>query len=311
MRKTTKNKKQGAGNGKLTILNVTEATELLPFLISRMEDKSRTTIKSLLSHRQVSVNRRVITQFNFNLQKGDEVSITWAKVPQITRYKGLQILFEDQYLIVIEKDAGLLSMATEKEKEMTAYSILSEHIKKEDPANRIFIVHRLDRETSGVMLFAKSEKIQEELQKHWNETIEERTYIAVTEGMVEQPNGIIVSYLHESKALIVYSRQNPEAGQKAVTRYKVLKKNNEFSMLKVNPETGRKNQIRVHMKELGHCIIGDKKYGAIKNPIHRLGLHALVLSFVHPVVGEVMRFESVIPGSFRKLFDKQTKKKPD
>ncbi len=276
-----------------------------------MPDKSRTTIKSLLSHRQVSVNHRFITQFNYELQPGNEVVISRSKIPEVIRYHGLQILFEDPFLIVIEKEAGLLSIATDKEKELTAYSILSDHIKKENQANRIFVVHRLDRETSGVMIFAKSKKIQADLQEVWNETIQERTYLAITEGAVEKSEDTIISYLHESKALIVYSNQNPDRGQKAITHYKVIKKNDDFSMLIVNLETGRKNQIRVHMKDIGHSIIGDKKYGATQNPIRRLGLHAYILSFRHPVTNTVMRFETPVPKAFLKLFDKAPKKKPD
>ncbi len=198
--------------------------------------------------------------------------------------------------------ASLSFPSTEKQKDNTAYSILSSHVKKQDPRNRIFVVHRLDRETSGLMMFAKSEKIQKLLQESWNATIEERTYLAVVEGYVEKKQDTITSYLVESKALIVYSSKNPEVGQKAVTHYEVLKSNKNFSLLKVNLETGRKNQIRVHAKGMGHSVIGDEKYGAKTDPIKRLGLHAWVLAFKHPTTGKDFRFETEIPAKFTNLF---------
>lgn len=175
-------------------------------------------------------------------------------------------------------------------------------MKEQDPANKIFVVHRLDRETSGIMIFAKSEEIQAKLQENWNETIIERTYIAVVEKPIEKDKDVITSYLRESKALIVYSSNKPSEGQKAITHYSTIKKNAKYSLLEVNLETGRKNQIRVHMQVIGHSIIGDKKYGSTVSPINRLGLHAQVLAFTHPITKEQMRFETPIPKIFLKLF---------
>jgi len=163
-------------------------------------------------------------------------------------------------------------------------------------------LHRLDRDTSGVMMFAKSEKIQQLLQNAWKEAVLERSYIAVVEGLVTKEEGTITSWLTESKAFIMYSSRTPNGGQKAVTHYQVLKKNKNYSLLEVKLETGRKNQIRVHMKDIGHSIIGDKKYGATKHPIGRLGLHARVLAFTHPVTGEEVRYETDIPKVFLSLF---------
>jgi 23S rRNA pseudouridine1911/1915/1917 synthase len=291
-----------SGKPKQTIADVKEPALLLNFLRVHFPDKSRTTIKSLLSHRQVSVDHKIVSRHDYPLTPGQLVQITWTRMPDETRYPGMKILFEDEYLIVIEKEAGLLSIATEKETDKTAYSILSHHVKKANPKNKIFVVHRLDRETSGVMLFAKSPEIQSHLQEEWKQMIMERTYIAMVEGSFEQVKGTITSWLRESKALIVYSSQDSNKGQKAVTHYKVLKQKGGFALLEVNLETGRKNQIRVHMQDIGHSIAGDKKYGAISNPIKRLGLHAGVLSFRHPKTGKVVRFESPIPSSFLKIF---------
>lgn len=286
-----------------TQFKVTEETELLVFLLAKITSRSRNDVKALLRDQQIVVDGKPITQFNHPLKPEQVVEVKWRKAPEEAKYRGLNIVFEDQYLIVIEKQAGVLSIATEKQKDNTAYSILSSHVKKQDSRNRIFVVHRLDRETSGLMMFAKSEKIQKLLQESWNATIEERTYLAVVEGYVEKKQDTITSYLVESKALIVYSSKNSEVGQKAVTHYEVLKSNKNFSLLKVNLETGRKNQIRVHAKDMGHSVVGDEKYGAKTDPIKRLGLHAWVLAFKHPITGKDFRFETEMPTKFTGLFN--------
>jgi len=287
---------------KKTHLEVTEHAELMKFLGSALPNKSRSDIKSLLSHYQISVDDEVITQYNHPLEIGQQVTVNWTKVLIEEQPQGLNIVFEDPYIIIIEKQAGLLSIATATEKEQTAYSILSEHVKKRDPKNRIFVLHRLDRETSGVMMFSKSEKVQQLLQNAWKEVVLERSYVAAVEGLVTQEQGTITSWLTESKAFIMYSSRTPNNGQKAVTHYQVLKKNKNYSLLEVKLETGRKNQIRVHMKDIGHSVVGDKKYGATKHPIGRLGLHARVLAFKHPITGEEVRYETDIPKEFLNLF---------
>jgi 23S rRNA pseudouridine1911/1915/1917 synthase len=285
-----------------TQFEVTEEMELLTFLLAKMSNKSRHNVKALLRDKQVLVNRKAVTQFNHILKSKQIVEIKDSKAPQEQRYKGLKIIFEDQHLIVIEKDEGTLSIATEKQKLHNAYSILSDHVKKEDPRNRIFVIHRLDRETSGLMMFAKSEKIQKLMQESWNATIQERTYLAVTEGFVKQMEGTVESYLVENKALTVYSVSNPALGKHAITHYETLKHSETNSLLKVNLETGRKNQIRVHMKDIGFPIVGDEKYGSKTDPMNRLGLHAWVLAFVHPITQEEMYFETPIPRKFLWLF---------
>lgn len=290
------------GKDKQTHLEVTEQAELMKFLLGAIPNKSRSDIKSLLAHRQISVDNEVITQYNHPLEIGQQVVVNWAKVLIEKQPDGLDIVYEDPDIIIIEKQAGLLSIATATEKEQTAYSILSNHVKKRDPKNKIFVLHRLDRETSGVMMFAKSEKVQQLLQEAWKEAVLERTYIVVVEGAVTKEQGTITSWLTESKAFIMYSSRTPNDGQKAVTHFRLLKKNKHYSLLEVKLETGRKNQIRVHMKDIGHSVIGDKKYGATKHPIGRIGLHAQVLAFKHPITGEVVRYESEIPKSFLNLF---------
>ena len=282
-------------------IKVSEATELMKFLIEKFPEKSRTTIKSMLAHKQVTVGDLVTTQFDFPLKRGQMVYLNKKKTEEKPRFRGMRIVHEDADIIVIEKSSGLLSIATDKEKVKTAYSMLSEYVKRFDPKNLIFIVHRLDRDTSGLMMFAKSKKVQEALQKDWNESIIERSYVVVVEGVVEKAEGTITSWLKENKALVMYSSQNPDDGQKAVTNYKVLKTDKQFSLLEVKLETGRKNQIRVHMKDLGFPVTGDKKYGAKLNPIGQMGLHARVLAFKHPVTGRMLRFDTPIPGKFLKV----------
>lgn len=279
-------------------LTVQQPAELMSFLIANLPHKNRNNVKSLLRNKQVLVDGRVYTQFNHPLRAGQVVTVAANRAPETTQYRGLTLLHEDPHLIVINKQAGLLSMATNKERDRTAYSLLSDYIKKENPTSKLFIIHRLDRETSGVMVFAKSEQVQRLMQESWNSTTKQRTYVALVEGAPEPPTGVITSYLRESKALIVYSSQNPDGGQLAVTNYRVLKAANGYALLYLELETGRKNQIRVHMQDIGHPIAGDAKYGATTDPIGRLGLHAETLAFEHPITGETMRFDAPVPKSF-------------
>jgi 23S rRNA pseudouridine1911/1915/1917 synthase len=281
-----------------TKLPVSEPAQLMAFLIAQLPHKNRSNIKSLLSNKQVLIDGKVFTQFNHPLQPGQIVTVAANRVPEVAQYRGLTILYEDPAIIVIHKHAGLLSMATNKERDRTAYGILSEYVKKINPQHKIFIIHRLDRETSGVMMFARSEHVQRQMQESWNATTKQRTYVALVEGIPEPQKGTITSYLHESKALIVYSSQNPDNGQLSITNYSVLKSGNGFSLLELELETGRKNQIRVHMQDIEHPIVGDTKYGAKTNPIGRLGLHAEVLAFEHPTTGESMRFDAPVPKIF-------------
>ncbi|OFY56218.1 MAG: RNA pseudouridine synthase [Bacteroidetes bacterium RBG_13_46_8] len=283
------------------LLTVTENTELMKFLLERLAHKNRDNIKSYLRSKQVIVDGKIVTQYNHSLTPGQHVEISGERIPKERQYRGMSIVFEDQYLIVIDKHAGMLSMATDREKEKTAYSMLSTHVKKTHPANRIFIVHRLDRETSGLMVFAKSEKIQHILQETWQTDVTERTYVAIIEGELKEAAGTVTSWLTESKSLMVYSSPVPGKGEKAVTHYRTIKTNGDYSLLAIDPETGRKNQIRVHMKDLGHSIVGDKKYGSTVNPVGRMCLHARVLAFIHPVTREKMRFETGIPQKFQRL----------
>lgn len=285
------------------LLAVKGEAELMKFLIESFPNKSRQNIKSWLGHKQVLVNGKAISQFNHLLHSGDEIKIRGMREPEAESFQKFSIVFEDEHLIVVNKDSGILSIATESEKEQTVYFYLRAHVKRVNPHNKLFVVHRLDRETSGLMLFAKSADVQRLLQDNWRDVITERLYVAIAEGVFEQREGIITSYLHENQgSLKMYSDQSPERGKRATTHYKVLKSNKYFSLLEVHLDTGRKNQIRVHLQEMGHPIVNDRKYGSTTNPIKRLGLHSRVLSFVHPITLEQMRFSTPIPPKFVQLF---------
>ncbi|GHT12504.1 pseudouridine synthase [Bacteroidia bacterium] len=288
---------------KQTTLRVKEPIELMAFLAIHFNGKSHTALKSMLSHKQVCVNGKVVSQFNHPLQPSDSVTINTTGGKYELKHAKVKIVFEDDALIVIEKSEGLLAVATDdRQDELTAFSILSAYLKKKDPRNRLFIVHRIDRETSGLIMFAKSKEVQLRLQDNWHENVKERVYIAVVEGVPDKEEDTIVSYLRESKAFKIHSGYREDEGKEAITHYRIMRKNDAYAMLKVELETGRKNQIRVHMQEIGHPIIGDKKYGAAPSPIGRIGLHARVLAFVHPVTHEVIRFETPIPKKFNALF---------
>ena len=289
---------------KNTIITITHSSQLLAALIEYLPGKSRKLLKAVLRDRQVAVDGKKVGQFDYPLVAGQRVEICWQPQKQKQQAQGLEIVFEDDEIIVINKPAGLLTVATDKEKSNTAYALLSKHVKLADPKAKIFIIHRLDRETSGLLMFAKNEKTKRQIQDSWNDTIQQRTYIAVATGCVAEPRGTVVSWLTESSALTVYSSQNPHHGQRSVTHYRVMEKNSRYSLLEINLETGRKHQIRVHLQDLGHPVVGDKKYGTGENPIGRLGLHAQVLAFIHPVAGKICRFESPIPRAFGKLFAK-------
>jgi len=286
-----------------TRLLASKGAPLMQFLLENLPDQDRNNVKSLLKHRQVSVCGQVVTRHDHSLQPGDAVTVNWSLVrdkgPSVG--KGLQIIYEDQDIIVVDKPAGLLSIATETEKQLTAYHQLTDRARLENPAGRIFIVHRLDRDTSGLMLFAKNEAVKFKLQAGWKEALVDRAYAAVVEGQVEKKSDTVKSWLLTTKTGLMYSAATPGDGQEAVTHYQVLQQSRAYSLLEIRLSTGRKNQIRVHMKDLGHPIAGDRKYGASTNPLGRLALHAHLLSFCHPANGQLMRFETEIPKAFLRL----------
>ena len=281
------------------VLIVKEEMELLPFLLMELKHKSRNATKSVLTRGQVSINGQVVTKHNELLKVGQKVEILDNKTSMSEQILvGIEIVYEDEDLIVIEKESGMLSIATGKGPEITAHSQLMGYVKKDHPKNRIYIVHRLDRDTSGLMLFAKNEKMKKTLQENWKDIVIERQYTALVEGNVKKNSGTITSWLTESKTMKMYSSSFDNGGKQAITHYKKIRGNDNYSLLEVNLDTGRKNQIRVHMEDIGHPIVGDKKYGAHGNPLKRLGLHASILVLKHPVTDKKIKFVSKVPKKF-------------
>lgn len=290
---------------KCTVLNVTEPAELMAFLMQKMAGISRTRVKALLSNRVVMVNNNIETQYNFPLQPGMKVQVSREKNKHEFRHPMLKILYEDAYLIVVEKKEGLLSVATEKQKERTAQHILNEYVKRQHRGNRIFVVHRLDRETSGIMMYVKDEKTQHTLRDNWHDIVTDRRYVAVVQGEMEKDRDTIESWLTDRK-LYVSSSPVDDGGKFSVTHYRTIRRGNGCSLVELELETGRKNQIRAHMESIGHPIIGDERYGCDLNPLGRLALHAFKLCFYHPVTHQLMEFETPYPGTFKNLLAKDS-----
>lgn len=283
-------------------ITVEQEATLLPFLFELLKEQSKTSVKALLSHGQIWVNQQATTQFDTPLHAGDVVTISYNRRKVVFNNPLLNIIYEDDSVIVVNKREGLLSVSTAKVRERTAFHILSDYLKKSDPRNKLFVLHRLDRDTSGLMMFAKTRAVQENMQSNWNEMITERTYVAVVEGRPEKDSDLITTQLKENAEARVYVVA--DGGKDAITRYHLLRTNEKYSLLELNLETGRKNQIRAQMEYIGHPIAGDYKYGAETDPTGRLMLHAQRLYFIHPETGEEMRFDTRIPDSFKSLTSK-------
>lgn len=280
---------------------VREADTLMAFLGKIFPGKSRTGLKQMLQSGRLLVDGQVVTRHDFALLPGMTVESGKPAGRQVEAAPGIKILYKDDSIIAIDKPSGLLTVGTEKEKTNTAYSLLSHFVKTENKSNKIFIVHRLDRDTSGVLVFARNTMVRDVLQEYWHNEDHRREYAALVCGKVEERNGRIESWLKENANLQVYSSHRKDDGQHAITHWELIQQNEEFSLLKVVPETGRRNQIRVHLSDIGFPIVGDRRYGKGQNPIERLGLHATLLAFKHPVSGETMLFESPVPRSFFKM----------
>jgi len=255
---------------------------------------SHKKIKSYLTHGNVFVNQEVQTKYDTPLSMGDIVEIrSYGSFPQ--KNSELKILYEDKDLIVVDKPSGLLTIASETEKENTMYHMVREYIKKRNKNGKVFIVHRLDRDTSGILMFAKNEKVKNMLQDNWNQLVIERGYTALVEGELLKQSGRIHTWLKESSSYKVYITNNKKEGKEAITDYKVIKVKSGYSVVAIDLKTGRKNQIRAHFSFLGHPVVGDKKYGSKTNPIHRLGLHANKLSLRHPITHKKMEWIAQVP----------------
>ncbi len=305
---------------------VPRSDTLLEFLLKKC-NQSRNNVKSLLSGGKVLVNGRAEKQFDFPLAKDDEIRISKTRAAVVAgisraesaREKGRErgkngeneraarlplpkIIFENEQFLVLDKPAGLLSVESDDER-LSAYYIAEEYLRQKGKNERAYVLHRIDKETSGVLAFAKDIKLHSMLRMHWNELVEKREYYTVVSGVFEEKSGEIISYLKEDKNHLVYC-VSPRDGKRAVTRYETVRENGKFSLLRVEIDSGRKNQIRVAMKAAGHPVIGDEKYGGDQaltpqnSPLKRLGLHASCLALRHPVSGESLSFVSPVPKEF-------------
>lgn len=272
---------------------IKEESELLVFLLKKFNKLSRNNVKNLLTNKQIVVNGKVVTKYDYLLKVGDKISFEGKK-----DNCGLKIIYEDDLFIAINKPYGLLTVATDKEKDKTAYVEVSKYIKQNDKRNKVFVLHRLDKDTSGVLVFCKSERVKNELQDKWNELVDRRGYVAVVEGSLKNERGTLKSYLKEGKNRMVYSSKDRDA-KLAITEYTVLKASTKYTLVDINLLTGRKHQIRVHFKDNGNVLVGDKVYGSTSDPLKRLCLHAKEISFKYG--DKAYSFKTDVPQVFREL----------
>lgn len=277
---------------------VREAMELMPFLMKYVGG-SRTKIKQLLSQRMVYVDKKITTQFNQPLKPGQLVQIANRKQIHDFRNRFVKIVYEDAFIIVVEKASGILTNSQPgASRTQTVKDILDEYVKRKNRTFSVHTVHRLDLGTSGLLLFAKRRDIQQIFTDNWKNIVTDRRYVALCEGDMEQDKGIVTSWLNENKMFVVYSSTQDNGGKRATTNYRTLKRKNGYSLVELKLDTGRKNQIRVHMQDLKHPVAGDMKYGAQTDPAGRICLHAFRLEFTHPITGERLKFETEYPKAF-------------
>ena len=282
---------------------VNEQKPLLEWLLENVKE-SRTKIKATLQGRGIKVNGKTVTQFDFQLERGMKVAVSKTKRNQQSfKSRYVKIVYEDQWLIVVEKNIGILSMAA-GHSSLNVKSVLDDYFKKSRQKCTAHVVHRLDRDTSGLMVYAKDMETEQILEHNWHQIVYDRRYVAVVSGEMEQDEGTIQNWLKDNKAYVTYSSPVDNGGKLAITHFHVLDRTTEHSLVEYKLETGRKNQIRVHSADMGqgHPVCGDTKYGNGDDPIHRLCLHAWLLCFSHPRTGEPMEFETPVPTAFRQLF---------
>lgn len=284
------------------IVQVDEEIGLLDFLLKNAGNKSRTKIKATLRGQGIKVNGRITTQFDYQLKPGMKVSISKAKregQQLVSRY--VKLVYEDRHIVVIEKAEGILSMAA-GHSSLNVKSVLDDYFHKSHQRCTAHVVHRLDRETSGLMIYAKDMDTEQILEHNWHDIVYDRRYVAVVSGEIEDDGGTIANWLKDNKAYVTYSSPVDNGGKYAITHFHVLARTTEHSLVEYRLETGRKNQIRVHSADMGHPVCGDMKYGNGDDPLHRLCLHAYRLDFYHPITGSRMEFETPIPPAFNRLF---------
>ena len=283
------------------LYTVNEESGILEFLLKNVNGESKTKIKATLNGRGIKVNGKTVSQFDYMLKPGMKVSVSKTKKNNPFKSRYVKIVYEDKWLVVIEKNIGILSMAG-GHSSLNVKSVLDEYFRKSRQKCTAHVVHRLDRDTSGLMIYAKDIETEQILEHNWHQIVYDRRYVAVVSGEMENDEGTVNNWLKDNKAYITYSSPIDNGGKYAVTHYHVLKRTTDHSLVEFKLETGRKNQIRVHTQDLGHPVCGDIKYGNGDDPLHRLCLHAYMLCFTHPATGEPMEFEIPVPTIFRSLF---------
>lgn len=294
------------GNRRLTADNiknfeVKEEVTLLPFLFSSLSGLSKSEVKSMLKYKHIAIKGSAVTQFDTPLSPGDIVQVNFGRSFYKFNNPQVKVIYEDKWFVVIEKASGLLSVANDTAREKNAFHIVRDYVRHDNPDAEIYVCHRLDQYTSGILVFAKDESLMMELRSNWDFYVKERRYVCVTENIPARPEDTIESLLTQNEHLRVHSTNDETVGRLAVTHYKVIQTRGRYALVDIEIFTGKKNQIRVHMSEMGCPIAGDMKYGAETNPVRRLMLHNYRLSFIHPVTGELMRFTLPTPSVFRKL----------
>lgn len=305
-RKKHQSKKGLIDPNKVKTFLVTEETELLTFLRAKMPKLSQHNVRSIIANHQVAVGGAPVSLFTAPLYPEDEVTVSWTPIRKRER-SALPILYEDEDIIALDKPSGLLSVATEREKGKTAYRLLSDYVRQKDRNARVFVVHRLDEDTSGVLIFAKNFETREALQENWQEIVHKRGYYAIVEGEDIPESGHLVDYLKVDSTYTVHVTRDKKQGKLAITDYKKIASKSGLSLLDVDIKTGRKNQIRCQLGHIGHYVIGDDRYGEPVDPLKRLGLHAYELSFTNPFNGKEYDIKSDMPPSFKKIFWKSHK----
>lgn len=276
---------------------------LLEWLLENVK-QSKSKIKATLQNRGIKVNKRMVTQYDFALKPGDKIAISTSKKNDKFQSRHLKLVYEDRYIVVVEKNPGILSMAA-GHSSLNVKTILDDYFKKTRQKCNAHVVHRLDRDTSGLMIYAKDMQTEQILERDWHNIVYDRRYVAVLSGQLEEEQGTIANWLKDNKAYVTYSSPVDNGGKYAVTHFCLLDRNDTHSLVEFKLETGRKNQIRVHSADMSHPVCGDIKYGNGDDPLHRLCLHAYVLCFYHPITHQPMEFDTPIPMNFRKLFSQR------
>lgn len=274
---------------------------MLEWLLANVKGESRTKIKATLKGRGIKVNGKVVTQFDYQLRQGDKISVSKSKRGDQFHSRYINLVYEDQYLVVIEKNVGILSMAA-GHSSLNVKTVLDDYFRKTHQRCTAHVVHRLDRDTSGLMIYAKDMQTEQMLEHDWHNIVYDRRYVAVVSGEMADSEGTVANWLKDNKNYVTYSSPVDNGGKYAVTHFHVLARTTDHSLVEYRLETGRKNQIRVHSADMGHPVCGDIKYGNGDDPVGRLCLHAYVLCFYHPVTHQRMEFDTPIPTTFRKLF---------